>query len=288
MRRSAFIVVSVAVAALSFFIAPGTAQAAQPQRTSTANWAGHLLSRAPAQPSLTESVMRLRVPTVDCRSARRAEGPAMVSIWNGLGGWHGDVLYQAGIEATCAPGNDTPQYDAFYEVVRPDTWPGTDLVPHAVFTPLALYTVAAGDVITSRVQVSGAAASFVLTDAASTTQAATPKVRWQVSARMPIAAAGAAPRTAECIVERPALTDPAGHTSLAPLPDFHAAFNSPADRCTVSDSAGHSTALGTRTSRWTQTTVDMRDSTSAPLLATARPLTSGSRQALTVLWNRSS
>lgn len=287
MRSGVLVVASVAIAALSSVAAPGVARAVEPEQVNTANWAGHLASRAPAQPAITGSAMRLEVPAVSCTAGLQAAGPAMVSIWNGLGGWHGDVLYQAGVEATCAPGNDTAQYDAFYEVVRPGGWPGTDVFPHTVVTPLATHTVVPGDVITSRVQVTGGAARFDLTDTTPGTRTATATVRWRASVATPVAATDAAPRSAECIVERAALTDPAGRTSLAPLADFHAAFNSPLDSCTGTDTGRHTAAIAATAGRWTQITINMRDASRSPRLATARFPSAAARRALTVLWNRS-
>lgn len=245
----------------------GVAGRAEPDRPvareTTANWAGRAAVPAAGQAPLAAAGMRLAIPAVTC-PAEVPGGTAMVSVWAGLGGWRGGILYQAGFEATCAAGNPIPAYDAFTEAVRTGSGPVLDVVPHTVLTPLATHPVAPGDVLTVRVSLTAApgapdvrAVRFAVSDAGGPDPSAP---RWTEVVPVTLPAPEPLPSSAECIVERPTLTDPVtGTARLAPLPGLAPVFDGPDDDCTATDVTGRAGLLGDASDPWPETAIAMTD-----------------------------
>jgi Peptidase A4 family len=204
------------LAALATLAAAAPASAA----TST-NWAGYAVTKSGARfKKVTGTWIQ---PAVDCSSGR-----SYSAYWVGLGGYHADsnALEQIGTEADCSSGGGV-HYEAWYE-----------LVPATAVT-LKNLTIRPGDRVSASVTVTGHTVRMRIAD--ETTGNVVVKT---------LVATAVDTRSAEWIVEAPALCGGLGRCDVQPLADFGTTSFS---RVKATSATGHA---GTLTDpAWTRTPI---------------------------------
>jgi hypothetical protein len=198
--------------------------AAAPAAASTSsNWAGYAVTRSGTTfKKVTGSWVQ---PAVDCSSGGRSYS----AYWVGLGGYHtnSSALEQIGSEADCTA-SGAVHYEAWYE-----------LVPATAVT--LKMKIRAGDHVSASVTVTGRRVRMRLAD--ETTGAVTVRT---------LNASAVDTRSAEWIVEAPALCDGAGNCETQTLADFGTTSFS---RVKATTSGGHT---GTLTdTAWTRNPISL-------------------------------
>jgi peptidase A4-like protein len=210
------------LAALAALAAAAPASAA----TST-NWAGYAVTKSGTRfKKVTGTWIQ---PAVDCSSGR-----SYSAYWVGLGGYHADsnALEQIGTEADCSAGGGV-HYEAWYE-----------LVPSTAVT-LKNLTIRPGDHVSASVTVAGRTVRMRIAD--ETTGNAVVKT---------LVAKAVDTRSAEWIVEAPALCDGFGRCDVQRLANFG---TTPFSRVKATTATGHT---GTLTDpAWTRTPISLNSDT---------------------------